>query len=75
VGRIVEWLRATPEAAVTNRGPTGALDSDFTVTIFSTGSFRFEGLPAPPYRKLLLVEHVYPVADGGPVAFAQAQTW
>jgi hypothetical protein len=61
-GAVVNWLRVTPGADVSSQAPQGELRDGFTVTIYSVS-----GRP-------LVSERVYPLADGGPVAFVPSRT-
>ena len=77
VGRVVDWLRATPEANVSTQTPEGALNDSFTVTVYlAKRAFPIhEMLPVPPSGSAVLVtERVYPVSESGPVAFVPSRS-
>jgi hypothetical protein len=78
IGALVDWLRLVPEAEISAQAPQVALNDGFTVTIFlqSRGfpGFPIETLPNSPGGEVLLTERVYPVAEGGPVAFVPSRS-
>jgi hypothetical protein len=75
IGSVVDWMRATSEANISPQPPQVVLNSGFTITIYTARRARgFEGLPLEPWRQVLLTEHVYPVAESGPVAFVASRS-
>lgn len=69
VGAVVNWLRVTPGAEVSSQAPGGDLRDGFTVTIL----VQYRPLQ-PDVLRPLLTERVYPLAEGGPVAFVPLRT-
>jgi hypothetical protein len=74
VGRVVAWLGMTPEDNVTADPPAGSLNSSFTVTIYLTPRGFPYPVPQGPGVKVLVTEHVYPVAASGPVALVRSRS-
>jgi hypothetical protein len=68
VGSVVGWLGVTPGVAVSSQPPQGPLHESFTITIFLQHPLHSEGF------RPILTETVYPLADGGPVAFVRSRT-
>ena len=69
VGEVVNWLRVTPGAEVSSQAQGGDLRDSFTVTIL----VQYRPLQ-PDVLRPLLTERVYPLAEGGPVAFVPSRT-